>query len=144
MSIHPILAPAAVLILWSVIVLLWLAVSVVKAFTDAGIKLGKLPHGGRLTDLEKEMPPKLNWVHHNFNHLMAQPTLFYAVIVVLALSGDNSAINLAFAWGYTVIRIAHSIWQCFVNIVSVRFALFQVSNLCLLILAINAVRITIF
>ena len=48
------------------------------------------------------------------------------------------------AWGYVGLRIAHSVWQLFVNAVSVRFMLFLASTVCLIGLAINAVRATLF
>lgn len=144
MSNLPILGPAAVLVLWSLIVLAWVTFTRFPAFSNAGIKLSEVPRGGRYAQVEETMPEKVNWVSHNYTHLMEQPTIFYAVIAVLALSGDNSSINLAFAWGYTGIRIAHSLWQGLVNVVSVRALLFVLSTLCLWVLAINAVRMTIF
>lgn len=140
----PILGPAAALVLWSLIVLAWLIVTRFPAFAKAGIKLGSIPVGGRYVDVENKLPPKVNWVSHNYTHLMEQPTLFYAVIAVLALSGDTSSVSLVAAWSYVGIRIAHSLWQCFINIVYVRIVLFALSTLCLWVLAINAVRLTIF
>ena len=74
---------------------------------------------------------------------MEQPTLFYAVVAILAIAGDASAVSLAAAWGYTGLRIAHSLWQGLVNIVKIRIVLFTLSTLCLWVLAINAVRITL-
>jgi hypothetical protein len=114
------------------------------AFARAGVVLREAPPGARYADVEARMPTKVNWVSHNYTHLMEQPTIFYAVIAVLALAGDTSAVNLAFAWGYTALRIAHSLWQCLVNVVPIRAGLFLLSTLCLWVLAINAVRITVF
>ena len=52
--------------------------------------------------------------------------------------------NATLAWAYTGIRIVHSIWQATVNkVMPVRFGLFLLSTGCLLVLAINAVRITL-
>jgi len=47
------------------------------------------------------------------------------------------------AWGYTVLRVIHSVWQSTVNTVSVRFMLFVLSSLCLTVLAVQAVLATI-
>jgi hypothetical protein len=85
------------------------------------------------------MPAKANWVSHNYTHLMEQPTIFYAVVIILALAGDSSSASIALAWAYTGIRIAHSLWQGLVNIVTVRVVLFTLSTFCLLALAVRAV-----
>jgi hypothetical protein len=55
-----------------------------------------------------------------------------------------STASIFLAWAYAVLRIVHSIWQSTINIVAVRAALFAVSCVCLLGLAINGVRITLF
>ncbi|MCP5144747.1 MAG: MAPEG family protein [Gammaproteobacteria bacterium] len=143
MNANPLLAPAAVLVLWSLIVLFWLVLTRFPAFAKAGIKVGNSPRGARYADVEKDMPAGVNWVSHNYTHLMEQPTLFYAVIAILVLAGDTHTINLMLAWGYTGLRIAHSLWQCLVNVVAVRVVLFTLSTLCLLALAIHAVMLTL-
>ncbi len=143
METPAILAPAAVLVLWSLIVLLWMVTTRLKAFTAAGITLGTAPVGSRYADVEADMPAKVNWVSHNYSHLMEQPTIFYAVIAILAIAGDTSALNLNLAWAYAGLRIAHSLWQLLVNVIAVRVILFTVSTFCLLALAINAVRLTV-
>jgi hypothetical protein len=75
---------------------------------------------------------------------MEQPTIFYAAVAILALAGEGSGVNASFAWAYVGIRVAHSIWQGTVNVISVRIALFTASTLCLWVLAINAIRATMF
>lgn len=139
-----ILGPAAVLVLWSLVVLLWMTATRFPAFARVGLDVSNTPRGARYADVEQNMPPKVNWVSHNYTHLMEQPTLFYAVIAVLAIAGDTSAVSLGAAWAYTVLRIVHSLWQGLVNIVRIRIVLFTLSTLCLWVLAINAVRITLF
>ena len=140
----PILAPAAVLVLWSLLVLLWMTVTRFSAFAKAGLKLNEAERGTRYIEVESMMPPKVNWKSHNYTHLMEQPTLFYAVVAVLALAGAGDGVNVTLAWAYVGIRVVHSFWQALVNIVPVRAALFTLSTLCLLALSINAVRVTLF
>jgi hypothetical protein len=144
MTASPLLGPAAILVLWSLVVLGWLIATRTPAFTKAGITLATAPRGSRYADVEKDMPEQVNWVSHNYTHLMEQPTLFYAVIAVLVLSGDTSGINLIAAWAYTMLRIAHSLWQGLVNVIVVRVVLFALSTLSLWVLAVNAVRRTVF
>jgi hypothetical protein len=134
-----ILGPAAVLILWSLVVLLWLVITRFTGFDQAGIDISDAPSGSRYADVEKDMPAKANWVSHNYTHLMEQPTIFYAVVIILALAGDSSSASIALAWAYTGIRITHSLWQGLVNIVTVRVVLFTLSTFCLLALAVRAV-----
>ena len=141
---QPILAPAAVLVLWSLIMLLWAALTRFPAMKAAGVNPRTNPPGGRGVNLEGVLPDKVNWKSHNYTHLMEQPTLFYATVIILALTGQDTETNVMLAWAYVVIRVAHSIWQATVNtIIPVRFGLFLVSTLCLFVLSINAARATL-
>ena len=136
------LAPAAVLVLWSLIMLMWMAGTRFPAMTKAGMDIKTAPPGGRGQDLESVLDPKTNWKSHNYAHLMEQPTLFYATVVILAVMGAG-AIDVLLAWAYVVIRIVHSIWQATVNKLPVRFTLFLVSTIFLLVLAARAVLATL-
>ena len=144
METNPLLAPAAALVLWSLVVLAWLVATRFPAFARAGIAVGNVPRGARYADVEKQMPEKVNWVSHNYTHLMEQPTRFYAVIAILALAGDANSLNVGVAWAYTGLRVVHSLWQGLINVIAVRIALFTLSTICLLVLAVNAVRLTVF
>ena len=134
-----ILAPAAVLAGWTMIVFLWLMARRIPAFSAAGVKLGEVPPGTRGGDREAQMPAKANWISHNYTHLMEQPTVFYPVVIMLAVMGDNSTLSVNLAWGYTGLRILHSFWQASVNTIPIRFAFFGLSSLCLIALAARAV-----
>jgi uncharacterized MAPEG superfamily protein len=135
-----ILTPAAVLVLWSIVMLLWMAGTRLPALTKMG-GLGKAKPGGRGQDLEGVLPDEINWKAHNYSHLMEQPTLFYATVTILAIMGPASP-DIVLAWGYVVLRIIHSIWQSTVNRVPVRFTLFMLSTLCLIGLALRALGAT--
>ncbi|MEL0251878.1 MAG: MAPEG family protein [Novosphingobium sp.] len=135
-----ILTPAAVLVLWSIVMLFWMAGTRLPALTKIG-GLGKAKPGGRGQDLEGVLPDEINWKAHNYSHLMEQPTLFYATVMILAIMGPAS-LDIMLAWGYVVLRIVHSIWQATVNRVPVRFSLFIASTLCLIGLALRALGAT--
>ena len=137
-----ILAPAAVLVLWSLVMLSWTALSRFPAMAKAGMDLKNAAPGGRGQDLEGVIDAKVNWKSHNYAHLMEQPTLFYATLTILAFMGAG-ATDVLFAWAYVALRIVHSIWQATVNIVSVRLTLFLISTGCLLALAIRAAMVTL-
>lgn len=139
---HDMLAPAAVLALWTLIVLLYMAVVRFGAFKTANIDLAKAPPGGRGQDLEAVLPKPVMWPAHNYMHLLEQPTLFYPLVIILALLGGANQTNIALAWVYVGLRVAHSIWQIKVNTIPVRFGLFILSTIVLIVLAVNAVRAT--
>ena len=137
----PILAPAAILILWSLIMLIWLAATRLPALSKAGLDLSGA--GGRGQDIDPQLPPSVAWKSHNYAHLMEQPTLFYAVVVLLTLVGQGDGLNAQLAWAYVGIRIAHSLWQVLVNTVPIRFGLFILSTISLFALSINLVIATL-
>jgi hypothetical protein len=137
------LAPAAVLVLWTLIVLLWIIPARFGAVAKVADK-SALPNkrGVRGADLEGVIPDKANWPAHNYTHLVEQPTLFYVTVVILALTGPG-ALDVTLAWAYVAIRIVHSLWQNLVNTIPVRFLLFITSTIALIVLAVRAVMATL-
>lgn len=135
-----ILMPAAVLVLWSLVMMFWMAGSRLPALSKLG-GLGNAKPGGRGQDLEGVIPDHVNWKAHNYAHLMEQPTLFYATVMILAILGATP-LDVGLAWGYAGIRVIHSVWQSTVNRVPVRFTLFLLSSMCLIALAIRALLAT--
>ena len=136
------LAPAAVLALWTLMMLLWTAVTRLSGMAKSGVDLKTAPPGGRGINLEEILPASANWKSHNYTHLVEQPTVFYAVIVILHLASGVTQLTIGLAWAYVALRIAHSLWQALVNTIPVRFTLFLLSTACLLILTIKAVMLT--
>ena len=132
-----ILQPVVILAAWSLVMWAWMIVVRLPALRAAGIDLGGMT-GDKGSDADRVLPPKTQWPSHNYNHLMEQPTVFYAVALVVALTGTGDGVNAWLAWGYVVLRIAHSIVQATFNKVSIRFALFLLSTLCLMALTLHA------
>lgn len=137
------LAPAAVLVTWSLVMFFWLAATRLPAMKQAGGGLDKAKPGGRGQDLENVLPASVNWKAHNYAHLMEQPTIFYPAVVIIALLGAGAGDVLA-AWVYVGLRIVHSVWQATVNKVPVRFLLFILSTFALIYLAFRAIALTLF
>jgi hypothetical protein len=133
----PIFAPAIVLVLWSLVMLGWLAITRLPAMAKAGIQLTTVV-GARGANLEGVVPDRVNWKAHNYAHLMEQPTLFYATVIILGVIGQGEGLNLQLAWAYVILRIVHSIVQATWNRVAVRFTLFCLSTVALLALALQA------
>jgi hypothetical protein len=137
-----ILAPAAVLVLWSLIMMVWMAATRMPAMKKVGIDLGTAV-GARGADIDPNVPQSVAWKSHNYAHLMEQPTIFYATVLILAGAGAVTPFMVSLAWGYTILRVLHSLWQATINKVSIRFVLFLLSSICLVVMAVHAVIATI-
>ena len=131
----PILAPVVALIAWSMLIWLWMYVTRIPAMSKLRMQLDpNAPRGEQMNQL----PAAVRWKADNYNHLMEQPTLFYAICLTLALLGLGGGSNLALAWAYVGLRVLHSLVQVLINRIEVRFVLFILSSLMLLGLIFNA------
>jgi hypothetical protein len=134
---HEILAPVVVLVAWTLIMMAWMYAVRFPAMARKGISLkGRV--GSKGGDLDGVVEPNVQWKAHNYNHLMEQPTLFYAIALTLALIGAGGAWNLWLAWAYVAFRVAHSLVQATVNVVRWRFLLFIGGSICLIALTLHA------
>ena len=132
-----ILKPVAILIAWSLVMLMWLVVVRLPAMKKVGIDINKAV-GGKPGGLDGVLEEKAQWPAHNYIHLMEQPTLFYAVALLLAYAGLGNGLNATIAWVYVILRIAHSVLQATVNVIRYRFLLFALSTMALVALAVDA------
>ena len=131
----PILAPIVALVAWSMVIWLWMYITRIPAVAKARMKLDpNAPRGEQMSQL----PPAVRWKADNYNHLMEQPTLFYAICLCLALMGLGEGSNLLMAWGYVGLRVVHSLVQVLINKIELRFAVFMLSSLLLIGLTFNA------
>jgi hypothetical protein len=138
MTYSPILIPVVALVAWTLLVMVWMMAARFAEFRRLGVKAGTIPDGARGVDLEGKAAPEAQWKSHNYNHLMEQPTLFYAIAITLALMDFGSGINYWLAWGYAGLRMVHSLIQCTVNVVRYRLMVFGLASLCLLGLTVHA------
>jgi hypothetical protein len=139
MHYSPILAPVVALVAWTLLVMVWMVIARFSYFRRVGVTLGGLPRGSRGPNLDANPDAsEAQWKSHNYNHLMEQPTIFYAVALSLALMDFGGGINYWLAWGYVGFRILHSLIQGTVNIVLYRFTIFALSTFCLVGLTVHA------
>ncbi|HEU4967971.1 MAPEG family protein [Sphingomonas sp.] len=131
----PILAPIVALVAWSLVMQVWLYATRIPAMRAARTPLDPNRAPGELT---ATLPPQVRWKADNYNHLMEQPTIFYAVALALALMDFGGGLNLMLAWAYVVLRIIHSLVQAIVNKIVVRFSVFMLASLCLVGLTVHA------
>ena len=131
------LQPAVALAIWTLVMLGWTLATRLPAMRRAGVRMGTLV-GTKGADADGVLPASAQWKAHNYNHLLEQPTLFYALVIVLALAGVGDFPTRVLAWGYVTLRVVHSVWQATVNRVAGRFVLFLLSTAALIGLAARA------
>ena len=129
------LAPVLALALWTHLIWAWMYATRLPAMRKAKMRPDSLaPRGEQMSQL----PPEVRWKADNYNHLMEQPTVFYAVAISLAVLGDASSITLSLGWAYVALRVLHSLVQTLVNKIELRFALFALSSLVLIAMTVRA------
>ena len=128
------LTPVLALVAWSLVVWFWMYATRIPAMQKSGLD----PQDARFPGSLSVLPDSARQVADNYNHLMEQPTLFYALIFYLQLSGQTDGTNVALAWAYVAFRIVHSLVQGTINRVAIRFLVFAVSSLVLIALCVRA------
>ncbi|GAK44161.1 conserved protein [Tepidicaulis marinus] len=127
------LTPVLALVSWTLIVWFWMYARRIPAMNAAGLDPQEAQHPGSLNML----PKPARFAADNYNHLHEQPTIFYALIIYSQLAGVADELNLTLAWAYVGLRVLHSLVQITVNKVTLRFTLFAVSTLVLVVIAIR-------
>jgi hypothetical protein len=129
---HGLIAPILALVLWTLVIWIWMYATRIPAIQKAKIDPQEAARTRTLA-----LPPEVMWVSDNYNHLMEQPTIFYATAFAAQIAGQANAINIGLAWTYVGLRVVHSLIQCTVNIVTLRFAVFTLSTIALAALALR-------
>jgi hypothetical protein len=135
------LVPVVALALWTFVMWFWMYATRIPAVLAARMRLDpNAPRGEQMASL----PPHVRWKADNYNHLFEQPTLFYAIGLVLALiDAAPRGLGVWLAWTYVALRVVHSLVQALVNKIEARFAVFVLSSLVLLGLAIHALLLVV-
>jgi hypothetical protein len=136
-----ILQPVVALAAWTMIIWIWMYATRLPAMGRAGIDAKNMvgsTGGGLRNDLIAKGEQRASWVADNYNHLHEAPTIFYAVSLVLAMIGQGDNLNATIAWIYVGLRVAHSLLQILSNRVIVRFVLFALSTIVLMMLVTHA------
>ena len=136
----PILAPVVALVAWTLLVMIWMVVTRFAAMKRKGISLKGRVGGRGGTQLEGVVEDQVMWKAHNYMHLVEQPTLFYAIALTLAIGHAGGGLSAILAWAYVGLRIAHSLVQTTVNVITYRFILFALASLALAGLTVQAAR----
>jgi len=125
----PILTPVVMLAAWSMVMWAWMYGTRIPAIRRSKMKLDpNAPRG----EQNATLPPRVRWKADNYNHLMEQPTVFYATAITLALLGHGDGWAMRLAWTYLALRVVHSFVQVLWNRIEVRFSIFALSSLVLI------------
>jgi len=130
-----ILTPALALIAWTLVMWVWMYVTRIPAMRKAGIDPAKMREKSEMDVL----PRSVRQIGDNHNHLHEQPVLFYALVFYSYLAGTGDPFNIGLAWGYVLVRVAHSLFQSLVNFIPVRFLIYCFASLLLIVFAVRNV-----
>ncbi len=129
------LTPVLALILWTFVMwtLMYIRrIPAMNAITNNTQRFIEEP------ELANQIPAKARWAADNYNHLHEQPVIFYALMFYLYLNKLTPDWILYLAWAYVAIRVIHSLVQVSQNKVLIRFSLFALGSVCLIIMALYA------
>ena len=133
MEASAILQPVIALGLWTTVMMIWMYATRIPAIGKADIPDDQMGHPPGMNLL----PSEVRRIADNYNHLFEQPTLFYAVCLAIAVAGHVDAMAVNCAWAFVGLRVVHSLVQSTVNIVLVRFGIFLLSWLALIVLLVR-------
>ncbi|MEL6780818.1 MAG: MAPEG family protein [Pseudomonadota bacterium] len=134
MTMDTFLQPVLALILWTLVMWLWMYATRIPAMQKAQIDPNSARHPGTYAD---KIPPNVRAVADNYNHLHEQPTTFYALMLFAGATGGMDTTALMFGWAYVGARIVHSLVQVLSPVVVLRFVVFSLSTIILMVLAVK-------
>ncbi|WP_141734495.1 MAPEG family protein [Oligoflexus tunisiensis] len=126
-----ILVPVLALVVWTFVLWFWMYITRLPAMRKARIDARRIK---RKDDLDA-LPVSVKQVADNYNHLHEQPTVFFALAFYSHLAGVADALNIQLAWAYVLMRVIHSLIQCTINFVPLRFLAFTLSSFVLMVIA---------
>ena len=131
-----ILTPVLALVCLSLLVWIWMYATRIPAMSKAGVQPQSAMHPGSLDSLPSSVRAgrrQLQPPDGTADHLLRDGLLY--------LSGRESWIRCSSGWPGPMpgCRVVHSLIQCTVNIVNLRFLVFAISTLVLMVMAVRAV-----
>jgi len=127
------IGPILALVAWTYVMWFWMYATRIPAIQAAKVDMAELSRtGGKLA-----LPPEVARVADNYNHLHEQPTIFYAVALAAQLGGATDPLNVGLAWAYVAARVVHSLVQATRNVIPIRFTVFALGSLVLLVLLVR-------
>ena len=128
---HTLITPVLALITLTLLVWIWMYATRIPAMGKAGIQPQEAAHPGTW---ESRIPSSARQVADNYNHLHEQPTIFYALVFAIVIAGHTDRLHIDLAWAYVALRAVHTLVQGTVNVVTVRFTVFSLSTLVMMVM----------
>lgn len=132
-----ILAPVLALVCLSLLVWIWMYATRIPAMQRAKLN----PQEARFPGSLDVLPDGVRQVADNYNHLMEQPTIFYALVFYIFLAGHSDPTHIWLAWAYVALRVVHTLVQGTANIVNLRFLVFATSTIVLMVMAVRELMV---
>jgi len=129
------IGPILALVAWTYVMWFWMYATRIPAIQQAKVDMAELSRTGA----KLAMPPEVARVADNYNHLHEQPTIFYAVALAAQLGGATDSLNVGLAWAYVASRVVHSLVQATRNVIPIRFTVFALGSLVLLVLLVRTI-----
>jgi hypothetical protein len=134
-----VLQPVVALAAWTMVMWFWMYATRLPAIAKLRMRPDReLPRGEQMAQL----PARVRWKADNYDHLLEQPTVFYVIAVIHALRSHDPRTAAALAWTYVGLRVLHSLVQALVNWIELRFAVFVLSTIVLIVLIVGAANST--
>jgi len=129
-----ILTPVLAMIIWTLVMWVWMYATRIPAMQKAGLNAAKMKKKSEMDVL----PLNVSRIADNYNHLHEQPTVFFALAIYCHLVGMTDPLTIMLAWGYVALRVAHSLIQAVWNFIPVRFLVFVLSTVVMMVMAVRA------
>jgi len=78
-------------------------------------------------ELARRSPPGVALPSDNLKNLLELPTIFYAVVLCLAMTQKVDDFHVAAAWTFFLLRVTHSLVHCTFNFIPLRFLVYVAS-----------------
>ncbi len=128
-----ILQPVLAMVLLHAVVFVCMISTRARAMSQTGVDMEDAKHVVAL----QQLPNPARQIADNYNHLFEVPTVFYALIFYIWAMGHADSIHVYCAWGFFGSRVLHSIVQFTFNRVSIRFPVFLIGWVLIMVMAVR-------
>lgn len=133
MESNDVLVPVLAMVLLHAVTWVVMTVTRARAMSQVGMDLEEARHTSALQTL----PTVPRQIADNYNHLFELPTVFYALIFYIWAVAHADQLHLLCAWGFFLSRVAHSLVQWTMNRVAIRFPIFALGWILVIVMAVR-------